>query len=304
MRHISVLLDEAISNLNLKKGYRAIDCTLGDGGHSEKILENVGADGRVLGIDADTEAILSAKRILYRFGEQMVFVRDNFKNLKKIAEENNFYPVEAILLDLGWSTPQFSERGRGFSFEGDEPLDMRYYKDPNDENPFNAAFIVNEYDKKELEKIFKNFGEEKFYKEITEEILSQRKEARIASTKQLVETILKVYREKLKSDKEIPWVGGIHPATKVFQALRMAVNDELNVLKEVLPQATELLSNGGRLAVISFHSGEDRIVKRFFQSLSSKDFQIITKKPIVASENELKNNLRARSAKLRVVQKI
>ncbi len=303
MRHISVLPDEAIKNLNLKKGDRVIDGTLGDGGHTEKILGIIGASGQVLGIDADAEALLSAKRILYRFGDRVIYVRDNFKNLKKIAEENIFYPVQGILLDLGWSTPQFEERGRGFSFEKDEPLDMRYHNDPNNENPFNAASVVNEYSKEELAEIFRSLGEEKFFKEIAEAICKQRKEKKIETTRELSEIVLSVYRTILKSDKEIPWIGGIHPATKVFQALRITVNDELGVLKQVLPQAADLLAPGGRLAVISFHSLEDRIVKRYFQSLPTKHFTIITKKPLVPSEGELKDNSRARSAKLRVVEK-
>jgi 16S rRNA (cytosine1402-N4)-methyltransferase len=303
MRHIPVLLKEVIESLNLKANKNIIDGTLGDAGHAEAILEKIAPQGMVLGIDADAEAVLNAKRNLYRFEDRAVFVRDNFKNIKKIVKENNFSPVDGILLDLGWSTPQFMERGRGFSFELDEPLDMRYDINVMEENKITAKEIVNKYLPDELGEIFRKLGEEGLYKEIAETIVQKRKEKEIVNTFELVEIILAVYRKKLGTDKEIPWVGGIHPATKVFQALRIEVNNELQVLKETLPEAVEMLSSGGRLAVISFHSLEDRIVKHYFQSLPVAQFTTITKKPLIAREDELKNNPRARSAKLRVIQK-
>jgi len=302
MRHVPVLLHETIEGLNLKPGSKVVDCTLGDAGHSEKILEIIGANGKFLGIDADPEAVLRAKQYLYNFDEQTIFVRDNFLNLGKILAENSFTPVDAVLMDLGWSTPQFSDRGRGFSFEKDESLDMRY--DSLNSQTKTAADIINESSFSELEKIFKNYGEEKFAGEIARAIEDQRKFAPISGTKQLAEIILQVYREKLHSDKEVPWIGGIHPATKVFQALRIAVNDELGVLKKVLPQAVESLNIGGRLAVITFHSLEDRIAKQFFQKENNKSVKIINKKPIIVSADELQNNPRARSAKLRIIEKI
>jgi len=302
MRHVPVLLHETIEFLNLKPGSKVVDCTLGDAGHSEKILEIIGANGKFLGIDADPEAVLRAKQYLYNFDEQTIFVRDNFLNLGKILAENSFTPVDAVLMDLGWSTPQFSDRGRGFSFEKDESLDMRY--DSLNSQTKTAADIINESSFSELEKIFKNYGEEKFAGEIARAIEDQRKFAPISGTKQLAEIILQVYREKLHSDKEVPWIGGIHPATKVFQALRIAVNDELGVLKKVLPQAVESLNIGGRLAVITFHSLEDRIAKQFFQKENNKSVKIINKKPIIVSADELQNNPRARSAKLRIIEKI
>lgn len=304
MRHVPVLTKEVVEFLQLKPGMKAVDCTLGDGGHSEAVLLATAPGGPLLGIDADPEAVLCAKRFLYRFGERVIFARDNFVNLSAVAKRENFGPADAVLLDLGWSSPQFSERGRGFSFFSpageNEPLDMRF--DPN--SGLTAAAIVNNLSEEELRNIFKNFGEEKFAGEIAENVVEARKEKKIETAKEMAETILEVYRKKLGSDKEVPWVGGIHPATKVFQALRVAVNDELNVLKKTLPQAMEILLPGGRLAIISFHSLEDRIVKRYFQSINGKSGKIITKKPVMAGEKEVEANPRARSAKLRVIEKI
>lgn len=299
MRHVPVLLTEVIDSLQLKPGMSVVDCTLGDAGHSEAILERTAPDGHLLGLDLDPESLLRAKQYLYRFGERANFVRSNFVHLKEIVDREHFVSVQAILMDLGWSSPQFAERGRGFSFEKDEPLDMRYGSTNE-----TAESIVNTYSQKELELIFKNYGEEKLAKEIASAIIARRADMPFQTTAALVAVILVVYREKLHSTKEIPWVGGIHPATKVFQALRIVVNKELDVLKEALPQAVGLLAPGGRLAVISFHSLEDRIVKHFFQTQENKTLKIITKKPLVASEEELKNNPRARSAKLRVIEKI
>ncbi len=332
MRHVPVLLNEVIAALEPKSGMNFVDCTLGDGGHAEAILEKIAPSGKLLGIDADPESLLRAKQYLYRFGERAMYVRDNFVHMKKIVAENNFGHVDGILMDLGWSSPQFAERGRGFSFEKDEKLDMRY--DPNCHSeggtteeslahlengqrsliPLRmtcetAAEIVNGYSETELNHIFKTYGEEKLYKEIAEAIVATRNKEqgtnnKIETTKQLVDIILEVYRNKLNSTKEIPWIGGIHPATKVFQALRIEVNQELAVLKEVLPQLVEILSPGGRLAVITFHSLEDRTVKQFFQTIAHKQIKLINKKPLTASAKELADNSRSRSAKLRVVEKI
>lgn len=307
MRHIPVLLNEVLEGLNLKKGDKVIDCTLGDGGHSEIILDIIGPRGKLLGLDADPESLLRAKRFLYRFEDQVVFVRENFTNLKKTATENGFLQVDGILFDLGWSSPQFAERSRGFSFEKDEPLNMRYdnkCKVFGQDNCIDATHIINNYSLEDLIWIFKNYGEEDLSTEIAKAIIEERKKRQIKTSGDLSEIILKVYRQKLHTEKEIPWIGGIHPATKTFQALRIAVNNELEILKNVLPEAFEMLDKGGRLAVISFHSLEDRIVKHFFQSLPYAAAKIITKKPIIASEEEVKNNPRSRSAKLRVVEKI
>ena len=319
-RHVPVLLNEVVESLQLKSGMNIVDCTLGDGGHAEKILLATAPTGRVLGIDADPESLLRAKQFLYSFGERVIFARSNFANVAKAVAKNNFQPVNGILIDLGWSSPQFEERGRGFSFLKDEPLDMRYGTELiiNNYPPSpigasdgrgkliikTAADVVNNLGVAELEKIFREYGEEKLSKEISIGIIEYRRKQEIKTTKQLVDIILRVYRKKLKTEKEIPWVGGLHPATKVFQALRMAVNRELAVLEEVLPAAIEVLAPGGRLAVISFHSLEDRLVKHFFKKIDSKKIKIITKKPIVCAREEYQNNPRARSAKLRIAEKL
>lgn len=301
MRHIPVLLNEVVESLNLKNGSKVIDCTVGDAGHSEAILEKIGLKGKLLAIDADPESLLRAKRNLYRFGDRVIFSRGNFRNLEKISLENKFDKVDAILMDLGWSTPQFEERGRGFSFKNDEPLDMRF--DPSAEVP-TAGQLVNRLSEDELNGIFKRFGEEELSEQIASAIVETRKIKSIERSSELSEIVLQVYRQKLNSTKEIPWVGGLHPATKVFQALRIAVNEELEVLKAVLPAAVKLLAPSGRLAVISFHSLEDRIVKQYFQKIENKEIYLITKKPIIATEAEVAQNQSARSAKLRVVEKI
>jgi len=300
MKHVPVLLQEALDSLQLKPNQNVVDCTLGDAGHSEAMLEKIAPKGKLLGIDLDTEAVLRAKRFLYRFEDRAVIARNNFINLKKIIDENNFGPVNAILMDLGWSSPQFAERGRGFSFQTDEPLDMRYSTTEKE----TAADIVNNGGEQELANIFKNFGEEQLSKEIAKAIVDFRKNKKIEKTGELTEIILQVYRTKLRTDKEIPWIGGLHPATKVFQALRMEVNHELDNLKAALPQAIEILASGGRLAVITFHSLEDRIVKHFFKSIEGKQIKLVNKKPINATAEEISVNPRSRSAKLRVVEKL
>jgi 16S rRNA (cytosine1402-N4)-methyltransferase len=294
-------MSEAIDSLQLKPNLNIIDCTLGDGGHSEAILEKTSPNGKLLGIDADPESMLRAKQFLYRFGQRAVFSRNNFENLKQIISESNFKPIHGILLDLGWSTPQFEERGRGFSFVGDEPLDMRY--GGTNEKGITAAEIVNEYQLADLIKIFKQYGEEKLSELIAKQIVEYRKNNKIETTGQLTEIILAVYRKVLKSEKEVPWIGGLHPSTKIFQALRIETNHELEALRNVLPAAMDALEPGGRLVVITFHSLEDRIVKHFFQSKGDK-LKIITKKPIIAGVSEVEVNTKARSAKLRVAEKL
>ncbi len=308
MRHVPVLLTEVVESLQLKPGMNVVDCTLGDAGHSEVILEHIAPQGKLLGIDADPEAILRAKQFLYRFENRVEFARDNFAHITKIVTEKRFSPVNAVLMDLGWSSPQFAQRGRGFSFEKDEPLDMRF-SGSADAYVTSAEEIVNTYSKEELHKLFRLYGEEKLSTEIAVAIVNQRKKEqgvkhKIETTKQLVDIILDVYRKKLHSTKDVPWIGGLHPATKVFQAIRMEANRELEVLRQALPQALDVLKTGGRLAVITFHSGEDRIVKQYFKSVEGKSITIVTKKPIVPSEAECELNTRAQSAKLRVVEKI
>lgn len=285
--HISVLLKESIEGLNLKMGDKVIDCTFGDGGHTREILRKVGAEGCVLAIDTDKENIVRGKN---RFGAvgNLILVNENFVHLKKIAVENSFDQVQAVLLDLGWSSTQFTESGRGFSFLKDEPLDMRLGQAGK-----TAAEILNYYKEEDLGRIFREYGEERQWKKMAKAIVDFRKRETIKTSGQLaglVEIVLGGKKSK------------IHPATKIFQALRIAVNDELRVLRETLPQVLEVLAPGGRLAIISFHSLEDRIVKRFLQTQAGK-IKIINKKPITPSAEELKSNPRSRSAKLRLAEK-
>lgn len=322
MRHTPVLLRETIDALHLAPGKHVIDCTLGDAGHAEAILEATAPNGKLLGIDADPESLLRAKNFLYSYQNRVTLVRDNFSNLEKIVSEARIDPVSGILFDLGWSSQQFEERGRGFSFQKpDEPLDMRY--DPHlpckhtfDEMPSvadgaalygscTAAEFVNNEPMGSLARIFGGYGEEPLAVSIATAIEEKRKNGFIFQTVgDLVETVLETYRKKLRSKKEIPWVGGVHPATKIFQALRIAVNDELGAIERALPQAIAALASGGRLAVITFHSLEDRIVKHVIKSEDQKTLRIINKKPIAPSEDESRENPRARSAKLRVAEKI
>lgn len=292
MKHVPVLMNEVIESLQLKSNASVVDCTLGDGGHSEMMLEKTAPEGNLLGIDADPESILRAKQNLYRFGERAVFVRDNFVNLKKIIEENKFGKVDGILMDLGWSSSQFEERGRGFSFQKDELLDMRYSPSSDSQT---AGEMVNNLSEQELEKIFREYGEEKLSRKIAESIVKKRKEKEIKTTQDLVKIVEEAYKFRR---------GKIHPATKVFQALRIAVNDELGVVKRILPDAVEALNAGGRLSVITFHSLEDRIVKHYFKGQDEKTLKLIYKKPIVATTEECDQNPRARSAKLRTIEKI
>lgn len=305
MRHVPVLLNEVLTALSPLPNQNFVDGTVGDAGHSEKILELTAPNGRLLAIDADPESLLRAKQNLYQFGERVEFMRANFSEIERIVSESHCAPIQGILLDLGWSSPQFEERGRGFSFAKDEPLDMRYSGAQSTTNDFSAADLLNQNSVTELAEIFKNYGEENLSLEIAQAIADARRIEPLSKTGQLVEIILKTYRTKLKTDKEIPWVGGLHPATKVFQALRIAVNQELAVIEQVLPSALKLLAPGGRLAVITFHSLEDRIVKHTFKDWAAHEWcEIITKKPIICGAAEYEANPRARSAKLRVVQKV
>jgi len=324
MRHVPVLLNEVIDSLQLSAGMNVIDCTLGDAGHAEVIVEKIAPKGMLLGFDADPESLLRAKQHLYDAQDRVTFVRENFSSLSDTVAKEEFGPVHAILFDLGWSSPQFEDRGRGFSFQNpSEPLDMRYdtrmkcmHKLSEEEidrmkeegkiyyGKCTAAELVNSWEEAELERIFREYADENLSEEIAQGIVHERKEFEIETAGDLVEIVLKAYRKKLKTEKDVPWVGGTHPATRTFQALRIAVNDELAVIRSVLPQAIDVAAPGARIAVITFHSVEDRIVKHYFKSESGKRISIITKKPITASGPEIKTNPRARSAKLRVVEKI
>lgn len=297
--HVPVLEKEVLELLNPKTNEHAIDGTIGDGGHAQMILERTGPKGKLLGIDLDPRALETARKRLEKFGKRVTLTQGNFSSLEELAARENFENASIILLDLGLRTAELETSGRGFSFKRDESLDMRF--DPS--QSVTAAHIINQASKEELMTILRAFGEEPLAAQIAEGIVSERKKEAIVRTGQLSEIVLSAYRRKLKSKKDIPWIGGIHPATRTFQALRIRTNDELEHLRAALPQTLRMLKPGGRLAVISFHSLEDRIVKRFFKE-NKDSINALNKKPLVASREEVSNNPASRSAKLRVMRKI
>ncbi len=283
--HKSVLLQETIDGLEIQKGKKYIDCTLGAGGHTREIVTR---GGIVLGIDQDTDALEEAKRNLS--GLPVTVVYGNFAHLFILARENGFEKVSGVLFDVGVSSHQLDSAERGFSFMQDSPLDMRMDKSLQ----VSAADLINGLTKGELVELFIKYGEEKFANRIAQNIVKQREKAPIVTTKELADIIYRSY----------PVKGKIHPATRVFQALRIAVNDELHSLSDALPQALELLESKGRIAVIAFHSLEDRIVKNVFKDFADKGFgTIITDKPIEPGIAEQEENRRSRSAKLRIFEK-
>ncbi|KKS91391.1 MAG: Ribosomal RNA small subunit methyltransferase H [Parcubacteria group bacterium GW2011_GWF2_43_11] len=296
--HIPVLQKEVIKYLDPKPNENFIDATIGGGGHASELLQKTAPRGRVLGIDWTQEAIQGIKTY-QKDMPNLILICDNFANLAEIVKQNKFNKVKGILLDLGYSSWHLEESGRGFSFQKKELLDMRY----NAQNQLTAEKIVNFWSKFEIERILREYGEERFAENIAQGIIEERKSKAIQTTSQLVEIISRaVPRGYLH--------GRIHFATRTFQALRIAVNDELSNIEKVLPQALQVLELGGRIAVISFHSLEDRIVKNFFSAYAKgyggqeKQIEILTKKPIVPNWQEIKINARARSAKLRVAIKI
>lgn len=315
-QHVPVLLNEVIEYLRPQTNDNFIDCTIGGGGHAQALLEKTGPQGKLLAIDLDEKAIILARSNLQEYKGRIIFVQDNFSKIKQIySEQFSLHKINGILLDLGVSSFELEDQDRGFSFQIDGPLDMRFDK----RQSLTAAEIVNTWPFDKLKKVFQEYGQERLAPEITKAICNLRQRQKITKTKQLVEAILLAFRNKLKSRKEVPWIGGIHPATRTYQALRIAVNDELNNLEKALPQCLEILEKGGRLAVISFHSLEDKIVKSFFKQ-ESKDclcppeapvcrcghkavLKILTKKPVTPSEKERDINPRSRSAKLRVAER-
>lgn len=285
------MLAEILEYLNPSAGQCYIDCTLGGAGYSIALAEKVGPTGKVLGIDLDELAINNAHRqLLEKKLKNVVLVNDNFKNLKTIAAENFPKGVDGVVFDLGLSSAQLDDETRGFSFKGDRPLDMAF----GPKNSRSTADIINEYSLLELTEIFREYGEERRAYQIAKAIVSSRKEKSLKTTGDLLSVIEKVVPFRHYSK--------INPATKIFQALRMETNEELTVLKEVLPEAVKILKPGGRLVVVSFHSGEDRIVKRFLKD--NPEVKVLTKRPLVAQEEETAVNSRARSAKLRAAEKI
>lgn len=308
MKHYSVMCNEIIDSLQIKKDGIYVDATLGYAGMSSKILERLGENGLLIAIDQDEEARKYSDEILKNIGGNYKIINSNFVELKNILKELNISKVDGIIFDLGFSSPQIDDDKRGFSFMSDATLDMRM----NVENELSAKTIVNSYKEDTLVKIFYEYGEEKLSKAIAKKIVDRRKEKEINTTLELVEVI--------KSATGANYFFKNHPERKIFQAIRIAVNNELDVLKKVLPDAIEALNHGGRLSVISFHSLEDRIVKNVFKEYSEvneifkglpnipEEYQakikLINKKPILASEDELKENSRSHSAKLRIVERI
>ncbi len=282
--HISVLLEEAVDALNVIKGGKYIDATAGGGGHSGEIVKR---GGIVLAIDRDKEAIEHLKK---KFGDALIVCEGNFKDIKKITNDCSFSSVNGIIFDLGLSSNQLQSEGRGFSFRNEEKLDMRMDKNQS----LTAYDVVNSYSKEELVRIFMKYGEEHNAQQIAELIVKSRKEKKIETTTELSRLVMKVRKREEK----------IHPATRIFQAIRIEVNDELNALRFGLEDAITLLSPGGRVVVISFHSLEDRIVKKLFDEWRSQGMgEIVSLKPITANEDELLRNRRSRSAKMRVFKK-
>jgi len=312
--HKSVLLDEAIEGLNLKEGMTVVDATLGGGGHSVEILKRILPEGKLIAIDRDADAI---KRFKHKIKElkikvkpqNLVLVQNNFSELGQILRENVDEKVDAILADFGLSSDQLDDKARGFSFNSTAPLDMRMDK----RQEINAKDVVNRYSRESLIKIIRDLGEEKLANRIVSKIIEAREEKEIERADELVEIISQAVPERYKHKK-------IHFATKTFQAIRMEVNQELESIDKFVGEAIEGLNKSGRLVVISFHSGEDRLVKQAFRkaqincvcpiefpvcrcSVRAK-IKAITKKPVVASKTEIENNPRSRSAKLRIVEKI
>ena len=295
MIHKAVLQKEVIEYLDPKPNENFVDATIGEAGHTAAILERNKPNGKVLGIEIDPEMIKSLEfRIKnLEFRNRLILVNDSYTNLKKIVEKYNF-EWNGILFDLGMSSWHLEQSERGFSFMKDEPLDMRYYMN----NALTAEFIVNKWPEKEIAKILKEYGGERFAKRIAGKIVDSRKVKLVKTTSQLKEIIVRAIPKKFRHQR-------IHCATRTFQALRIAVNDELNNLKRALPQAVEILEPNGRLVIISFHYGEDRIVKNFFREESKKGIlQILTKKPIRPLPEEININPRSRSALLRAAIKI
>ena len=300
--HIPVLTKEILNYLNLKKGGVYIDCTLGGGGHSKAILEKIYPHGLLIGIDQDIEAIETAKEELKSYIDKVKLVKGNFKNLEEILSDLKTERVSGIIFDLGVSFHQLKEKERGFSFKEDSHLDMRM--DLNQE--FNADILINSYSEKDLAEIFEKYGEERFSKRIARLIVIERKKKTFTTTKQLADLIIKTLP---RTKKRHTW--RIHPATRVFQAIRIEVNQELKALEKGLNQAIRVLEDKGRICVISYHSLEDRIVKHLFKEAAREGkeqknygLKIVTKKPIRPSLEEVRDNPKARSAKLRVAEKI
>ena len=305
--HISVLKDELINNLNLKEDSIIVDGTLGYAGDSSIILERI-KKGFLFAFDQDSEAIEYSTNVLNKIGTNFTIIKSNFVNLKQELNKRGIEKIDGAIFDLGVSSPQLDNGRRGFSYHEDARLYMRMDKD----NPLDAYYVVNNYDLNDLTRIFRDYGEDKFAYQIAKKIVKQREEKPIETTLELVEAIKSAVPEKEKRKK--------HPAKQIFQAIRIEVNHELDVIKPALEQALEMLNVGGRVEVITFHSLEDKIVKKYFKEVCSiddkikglpnipkeylPDFKLVVNKAIIPTDKELENNNRARSAKLRIIERV
>ncbi|MBD3208140.1 MAG: 16S rRNA (cytosine(1402)-N(4))-methyltransferase RsmH [Candidatus Nealsonbacteria bacterium] len=290
--HKSVLKKEVIEYLDPEPNENFVDATLGKGGHALAILEATKPEGKVLGIELTPHLY---KKMKDKGIDRLIVENDSYIHLKGLVKKHNLGPVAGILFDLGFSSWHLEESEKGFSFQRDEPLDMRYNEDFTE---LTASKIINEWPEEEIIKILKKYGQERFSKSITKKIAEERKTKKISTTSQLVEIIKEAVPSWYRYRKK-------HFATKTFQALRITVNNELKNLEQSLPQAREVLKKGGRMVVISFHSLEDKIVKNYFKENARKGFlKIITKKPVRPTKKEIIRNPRSRSAKLRAAIKI
>lgn len=306
--HVSVLLNECIEGLNIKENGIYVDGTLGGAGHSSEIVKRL-KTGRLIGIDQDTDAINAATKRLEPYKDRVTLVHDNFSNVKAVFAQLGIEKADGFLLDIGVSSHQLDEAERGFSYMQDAPLDMRM----NSESDFSAYNVVNEYSEDELNNVIFKYGEERWAKRIAQFIVEARKQKPIETTFELVDIIKKAVPKGARKD-------GPHPAKRTFQAIRIEVNGELEILEKTIDDMTELLNPGGRLCIITFHSLEDRIVKNAFRKQENPctcppEFpvcvcgkkplaKVITRKPILPSEEELEENHRSRSAKLRILERI
>ena len=308
-KHTSVLLNECIENLNIRPDGIYVDGTLGGGGHSSVICERLSEEGTLIGIDRDRDALDAAGRRLEPYGCRKILVQSNYSDIKNVLNELEIDGIDGVLLDLGVSSFQLDNAERGFSYMNDAPLDMRMSQDDD----FTAYDVVNRYSEKELAGIISGYGEEKWAKRIASFIVEKRKDKPIESTFELVDVIKAAIPAKARRE-------GPHPAKRTFQAIRIEVNDELGQLERAIEDFCDVLNPGGRLCVISFHSLEDRIVKDIIARRNNPctcpkefplcicgkkaDIEKISRKPILPGEEELEANPRARSAKLRVAEKI
>ncbi len=307
--HTTVLLNEAVHGLNVKEDGTYVDCTLGGAGHSSLIASKLGNEGRLISFDQDSSAIETARERLNQYRDKVTLVKSNFLYIKDVLSERGISKVDGIVFDLGVSSPQLDEEDRGFSYRFDSLLDMRMDMDSD----LTAEILINTWSEEELAKIIFTYGEEKFARRIAKKIVERRTLKPVETTGELVEIIKDAIPAPARRT-------GPHPAKRTFQAIRIAVNDELNSFEETLHDAIQLLNPGGRISVITFHSLEDRICKRVYSDYAKgcicpPDFpictcgrtpslKIITKKPILPSNQELEDNSRARSAKLRIAEKI